>query len=163
MVTFCLEAGWLGWAGWYGIHGPDSRIVVILTISVNKSAFQGTRGDAMRCLRTRGDAMRFPNANHTGRCDAMYFSKDTGRCDAMQFGKFKARDDAMRWNLENKKHGAMRCDEKTHGGRCMAIDLGIVDAMELSNARCSGSVAYFLPPTSDCVCSGGFLMAHLGF
>ena len=118
---------YLGINGYYGIHGPNSRILVFL----QKTTFQGPRGDAMRFLLTRGDAMRFPDANHTGRCDAMYFSKDTGRCDAMCLGKFKARGDAMRWHFKNKKHGAMRCDEKTHRGRCIAIDLGIVHAIPI--------------------------------
>ena len=64
----------------------------------------------MRFVFTRGDAMRFREADHAGRCDAMELFKrhdamrcdgfqkleDTGRCDAMDVRNLKARDDAMR-------------------------------------------------------------------
>ena len=78
---------------------------------------------AMRCdferQITRDDAMRWICSNHTG------------RCDAMGFRILKTRGDAMRWVSEIRKHGAMRCDEKRHDGRFIAIDLGIAWAMFL--------------------------------
>ena len=82
---------------------------------------------AMRCdferQITRDDAMRWICSNHTG------------RCDAMGFRILKTRGDAMRWVSEIRKHGAMRCDEKRHDGRFIAIDLGIAWAMMPRSTR----------------------------
>ena len=73
----------------------------------------------MRCDCSLHGAMRCDFQMQITRDDAMRCtcSKDTGRCDAICFGKLKPGDDAMRFHLKNKRHGAMRCDDKTHGGR----------------------------------------------
>ena len=63
-------------------------------------AFQSPRDDAMRFFFTRDDAMRFREANHTGRCDAMDFGFRNARDDAMRWKSKNTRDDAMRWMLE---------------------------------------------------------------
>ena len=54
----------------------------------------------MRFFFTRDDAMRFREANHTGRCDAMDLGFRNARDDAMRWESKNTRDDAMRWMLE---------------------------------------------------------------
>ena len=60
---------------------------VIPMVPAQKSYISESTGrcDAMRLFFTRGDAMRFREANHTGRCDAMNLFKRHWAmlCDAM--------------------------------------------------------------------------------
>ena len=76
-LQFPKNSGLPGLPGWNPAHscGSSSKLVHFRVHG------------AIRCdFFTGGDTMRFREANHTGRCDAIDFSKDTMRCDAIGFG-----------------------------------------------------------------------------